>query len=242
MSGQSTHACISWEDPGFPEEQGCPFLPFCPGRVSRTPPLPGFHMPRLCERSEFQKGKTMMMGRVTWGCVSLKARSSRWQRKPEALGQGYLSSLLFTCFPFHCLLWTTLFISPGIFFFFPSPLIYYSTKFRSLCAIPVFEANVQFWNYLASKTDTVKIAKEKSQTFRKSLKLIINCAPDVLWNIHEALFQALSLFPISSYLWKNPKFISFDLTVGTCVSPELPYHSTCICLFFSLLSLLLNSI
>ena len=28
----------------------------------------------------------------------------------------------------------------------------------------------------------------------------------------------------------------------TCGSPELPYHSTYICLFFSLLSLLLNSI
>lgn len=144
----------------------------------------------------------MVMGRVTWGCVSLKARSSRWQSKPEALGQGYLSFLLFTCFPFHCLLLTTLFISSGIFFFFffPSPLIYHSTKFRSLCAILAFEANVQFWNYLASETDKVKIAKEKLQTFRKSLKLIINCAPDVLWNIREALFQALSLFPISSYL------------------------------------------
>lgn len=185
MSGQSTHACISWEDPRFPEAWSRVAPSFLSALVG-SPGLLPFQASTCqdsCERSEFQKGKTMMMGRVTWGCVSLKARSLRWQRKPEALGQGYLSSLLFTCFPFHCLFWTTLFISPGI-FFFPSPLIYCSTKFRSLCAIPVFEANVQFWNYLASKTDKGNFAifTNFQKVFKTHNKLCSRCSLKYTWS------------------------------------------------------------
>ena len=67
VANQSTHACIPWEDPRFPEAWSR-VAPSVLSALVGSPGLLPFQAATCqdsCERSEFQKGKTMVMGRVT---------------------------------------------------------------------------------------------------------------------------------------------------------------------------------
>ena len=145
-SGKSVNTCMYFLDPGFPEASSRVAPSFLSALVGSPGLLPLQASTRQdsCERREFQKGKTMVMGRVTWGCISRKARSSRWQSKPNQRLWARVIFLSFFSPAAHSISCFNHSLYFSQHFFFPSPLIYCSTKFRSLCVILVFEANVQF--------------------------------------------------------------------------------------------------
>lgn len=139
---------------------------------------------KLMRGAEFQKGRPVVMGRVRPGCVRVWKLGTRAGRvKQKRWARIIFPSLHLPPIPLSFFKLTTLFL---LGFFFSLPLIYCSTKFRFLCEFLVFEANVQFWNYLASETDKVKVTKGKSQTFKEVFKthnkLCTRCSLKYKWS------------------------------------------------------------